>query len=174
MSEKAETSTTETAAEATVLKFPAPSASKADQRRFDARWGKEVASRGFTMLPAVLIRAQQRLGLEPEHFNALLHLVYHWWEPENNPFPAKATIAARMDKSPKTVQRYLKALEDAGLVRRISRFEAKKGQTSNEYDLSGLVAKLKVIAAEEAKVAQENKARVSTVERRNVRRRGAS
>ena len=79
-----------------------------------------------------------------------------------------------MDKSPKTVQRYLKALEDAGLVRRISRFEAKKGQTSNEYDLSGLVAKLKVIAAEEAKVAQENKARVSTVERRNVRRRGAS
>ena len=44
---------------------------------------------------------------------------------------------------------------------------------SNEYDLSGLVGKLAVIAAEEAKVAEENKARTSSVERRNGRR-GAS
>lgn len=164
---------TEPAADAEVIAFPKAKASKADQRRFEARWGKPVAERGYTMLPAVLIRAQHRLGLEPEHCNALLHLVYHWWEPDHNPYPAKATIAARMDKSPKTVQRYLKALEEAGLIRRIERFEANKGQTSNEYDLSGLVGKLAVIAAEEAKVAQENKARITDVERRNSRR-GAS
>jgi predicted transcriptional regulator len=156
-----------------VIAFPKPATSKADQRRFEARWGKAVAARGYTMLPAVLIRAQHRLGLEPEHFNALLHLVYHWWEPDNNPYPAKATIAARMDKSPKTVQRYLKALEDAGLIRRIERYEANRGQTSNEYDLSGLVAKLTIIADEEAKVAAENKARTASVERRNNLRSGA-
>lgn len=165
--------TSEPSAEAEVIAFPKAKAAKADQRRFEARWGKTVAGRGYTMLPAVLIRAQHRLGLEPEHFNALLHLVYHWWEPDNNPYPAKATIAARMDKSPKTVQRYLKALEDAGLIRRIERFEANKGQTSNEYDLSCLVKKLEVIAAEEAKVAEENKARATSVERRNSRRGGA-
>lgn len=165
--------TNEPPAEAEVIEFPKTKATKADQRRFEARWGKTVAGRGYTMLPAVLIRAQHRLGLEPEHFNALLHLVYHWWEPDNNPYPAKATIAARMDKSPKTVQRYLKALEDAGLIRRIERFEANKGQTSNEYDLSGLVKKLEVIAAEEAKVAEENKARATSVERRSSRRGGS-
>jgi predicted transcriptional regulator len=158
------------APEAEVIKFPKANASKADQRRFEARWGKQVADRGYTMLPAVLIRAQHRLGLSPEEFNALLHLVYHWWEPDHNPFPAKATIAARMDKSPKTVQRYLKALEDGGFIQRIERFEKNKGQTSNEYDLSGLVNKLAAIAAEEAKVAQENAARTTNVERRNNRR----
>lgn len=173
MSETTTPPNSEAPAEAEVIAFPKPKASKADQRRFEARWGKVVADRGYTMLPAVLIRAQHRLGLEPEHFNALLHLVYHWWEPDNNPYPAKATIAARMDKSPKTVQRYLKSLEEAGLIRRIERFEANKGQTSNEYDLSGLVGKLAVIAAEEAKVAEENKARATNVERRNSRR-GAS
>lgn len=159
-----------TPTDAEVIAFPKTKASKADQRRFEARWGKLVAGRGYTMLPAVMIRAQHRLGLEPEHFNALLHLVYHWWEPDNNPYPAKATIAARMDKSPKTVQRYLKALEDSGLIRRIVRFEAHRGQTSNEYDLSGLVQKLAVIAADEAKVSEENKTRASSVERRSNRR----
>jgi Helix-turn-helix domain len=153
--------------EAEVIKFPKANASKADQRRFEARWGKQVADRGYTMLPAVLIRAQHRLGLSPEEF------VYHWWEPDHNPFPAKATIAARMDKSPKTVQRYLKALEDGNFIQRIERFEKNKGQTSNEYDLSGLVNKLAAIAAEEAKVARENAARMTNVERRNSRR-GAS
>ncbi len=159
--------------DAEVIAFPKTKASKADQRRFEGRWGKAVADRGYTMLPAVLIRAQHRLGLEPEHFNALLHVVYHWWEPDNNPYPAKATIAARMDKSPKTVQRYLKALEDSGLIRRIVRFEPNRGQTSNGYDLSGLVKKLAVIAAEENKVNEENKTRASSVERRSNRR-GAS
>jgi len=165
--------TSEPPAEAEVIAFPKAKATKADQGRFEARWGKIVAERGYTMLPAVLIRAQHRLGLDPEHFNALLHLVYHWWEPDNIPHPAKTTIAMRMDKSPKTIQRYLKALEDAGLIRRIERFKANKGQTSNEYDLSGLVRKLEVIAAEEAKVAEEYKARATSVERRNSRRGGA-
>jgi len=154
----------------TVVPFP-KGGSKNDKRRFETRWGRPVADRGYTMLPAVLIRAQHRLGLTPEEFNALLHLVYHWWDPDNNPFPAKATIAARMDKSPQTVRRYLKALEDAGFIRRIERFETHKGQTSNEYDLSGLVQKLAVIAIEEGKVAQENAARTTNVERRNSRRR---
>jgi len=170
MSENNTSSSTEAASDAEVIEFPKAKTSKADQRRFEARWGKIVADRGYTMLPAVLIRAQHRLGLSPEEFNALLHLVYHWWEPAHNPYPAKATIAARMDKSPKTVQRYLKALEDAGFIRRIERFEPAKGQTSNEYDLSGLVAKLTVIAIEEVKVAKENAARASNVERRNSRR----
>jgi len=173
MSETTEPTPDEPNSASAVIAFPAGKASKANQRRFEARWGKIVAGRGYTMLPAVLIRAQHRLGLEPEHFNALLHLVYHWWEPDNNPYPAKATIASRMGKSLKTVQRYLKALEDANLIHRIERFEANKGQTSNEYDLSGLVNKLAAIAAEEAKVAEENKARTSNVERRNNRR-GAS
>ena len=54
------TSDTETAAE--VIAFPKVKAAKADQRRFEARWGKSVADRGYTMLPAVLIRASAPAG----------------------------------------------------------------------------------------------------------------
>jgi predicted transcriptional regulator len=153
---------------AEVISFP--KAAKSDQRRADERWGKGVMGRGYTIVPALLIRAQHRLGLSPEHFNTLLQLIYHWWEAGNNPHPAKALIASRMDKSEKQVQRYLKALENAGFIRRIERYHTNKGQTSNEYDLSGLAAKLALIAAEEEKVTTENKQRQTNVERRTNRR----
>jgi Mn-dependent DtxR family transcriptional regulator len=38
------------------------------------------------------------------------------------PFPAKDTIARRMGKSPRQVQRYITELEEAGFIKRVERF----------------------------------------------------
>ena len=50
--------------------------------------------------------------------------------------------------SARQVQRYMADLEGAGLLTRNDRFATNGGRLSNEYDLSGLVAKLKQIAPE--------------------------
>ena len=71
-----------------------------------------------------------------------------------NPFPAKDRIAIRMGKSPRQVQRYITKLENAGFVKRIERFTGKKAQTSNEYSLAGLIAKLKAVEPEFTKAKE--------------------
>jgi len=55
-------------------------------------------------------------------------------------------LSERLGLSPRQVQRYLAELEAAGLVRRIERHATNGGILSNEYDLSGLVERLKKIA----------------------------
>ena len=141
-----------------------------DQRQADRRWGREVMARGYTILPALMIRAQHRLGLSPEHFNVLAQLAYHWWTAGDDPHPSKKTIAGRIGKSEKQVQRYCRELENAKLIRRDPRFQTGKGQTSNSYDLSGLVARLQVIADEDAVAAAETAKRRQSIERRGNRR----
>ena len=64
------------------------------------------------------------------------------------PYPSKKTLGERLGLSPRQVQRYVAELEEAGLVKRLDRFAAHKGRLSNQYDLSGLVARLKKMEPE--------------------------
>jgi hypothetical protein len=112
------------------------------------KWGKAVIDLGFCVVPSLLLRAQARLGVSPVQLAILLHIIDHWWFAEQLPFPSKATIAARCNLSSRQVQRYLSELEKAGFITRIDRFVDTKGQQSNFYDLSGLVAKLKKLEPE--------------------------
>lgn len=80
----------------------------------------------------------------------LLQLAEHWWTAEGQVFPSKETIGERIGLSAKQVQRHIKKLEEAGFVQRVARFKQGRGQVSNEYDLSGLVSKLKALAPEVA------------------------
>ena len=136
------------------------------QRRADRQWSKDVMARGYTIIPTVLLHGQERVGLNPNHLNVILQIISHWWTAEDLPYPGKALIARRMGRHPRQVQHYLTELEQAGLIARVTRKGANGGQTSNGYRLTGLVAKLKPIAAEFAKAAAENKARRESVERR--------
>lgn len=135
-----------------------PDTRKASEKKF----GKPVMDLGFCIVPSLLIQAQARLGLESQQLNVLLHLLDMWWDNDSKPFPTKETIAERMNVSTKTVQRHVAAMEQAGIVRRIPRTRPGRGRTSNEYDLSGLVKKLKGIepdftqAREDAKVTRRN------------------
>ena len=137
---------------------------KKPRRRADERWGTAVIERGFTTLPTMLFWAQGRLKLTPDEFNVVLQLAAHWWDANENPRPAKETIAERMGKDPRTVQRYLTHLEQKGLIARVARFRPAGGQTANGYSMQGLVKRLQELEPEFRKVIEQNRLRRRRVE----------
>lgn len=160
----AEIAATQTAtaspAGATVLPLRDPTspvkvAKKASQVA-DKKWSGEVMKHGFCIIPSMLLQAQQRLGLSPTQLAVLLQLADFWWDSERKPYPSKKTLSERLGLGERQIQRHIADLEQAGLVRRIERRAAHHGKLSNEYDLSGLVAKLKTIAPDIEK-AKETK-----------------
>jgi len=86
----------------------------------EKKWGKAVMKLGFTIIPSLLLRAQQRLGLNPTQLAILLQLADYWWDEERKPYPSKKALSDRLGLSPRTIQRYIAELEEAGLVRRIA------------------------------------------------------
>ena len=130
----------------------------------DSRWPDAVMARGYAKIPSILLWGQARMELEPDELNVLLQIISHWWVKGKNPHPSKASIARRMGKDPRTVQRHLTSLETKGFIARETRFKVHKGQDSNGYDLRGLLRKLKDIAPEFEKVADQNKRRRAKAE----------
>lgn len=114
----------------------------------EKKWGKQVIDLGFCIIPSLIFRAQARLGLNPTQLAVLLQLADYWWDEQRHPYPSKKTLGERLGLSPRQVQRYIAELEAAGLVKRLDRFSAHKGRLSNQYDLSGLVARLKKMEPE--------------------------
>jgi predicted transcriptional regulator len=112
----------------------------------------------------LLLRAQAKLGISPTQFNVLAQLAEHWWDADKYPYPAKDTIARRMGKSPRQVQRYITELEKAGLIKRIERFSGRKSQINNGYAFDGLIKKLKAIEPEFTKAANLKKQKVKKLE----------
>lgn len=127
---------------------PAIKAAKSSARIADEKWGANVMKAGFCLIPSILLRCQQRIGLNPTQLAVLLQLADFWWSAERKPFPSKQALSERLGISPRQVQRYIAELEEAGLIKRIPRHAEHKGKLSNEYDLSGLVEKLKKLAPE--------------------------
>lgn len=119
-----------------------------DKKESEKKWSKEVMALGYCIFPAVLLQAQSRLGVSAQAMMVLLQLVEHWWKADSKVFPSKETIADRVGLGPKQVQRHIKALEDKKLVKRIDRYKPGRGRTTNEYDLSGLVNRLKQLEPE--------------------------
>ena len=126
-----------------------------------AKWGADVMDLGYTIVPNALIRGQARLGLSPSHINVLLHLISHWWDTERYPFPAKGSIATRMSKDKRSVQRYLLELEEAGFITRKARRGPKGYRLTNEYNLDGLRQKLSSLARDFASDELAREQRVS-------------
>jgi len=125
-----------------------PLLQKMSSRSSERKWEKAVCDLGFSIVPSLIFRAQARLGLNATQLAVLLQLADYWWDQERHPYPSKTTLGERLQLSPRQVQRYISELETAGFVKRISRFATHKGRLSNQYDLSGLVAKLKKLEPE--------------------------
>lgn len=123
---------------------------KPDQQESRKKWGSAVIDEGFSIIPSVLLRAQQRVGVNATQLAILLHIIDFWWEEDRRPHPSKATLAERLGISPRQVQRHIAEMEKAGLIKREMRILPGKGRSSNFYDLSGLVAKLAAIAPDMA------------------------
>lgn len=121
---------------------------------------------GFSVLPSLIFRAQQRLGLNSTQLAVLLQLADYWWQKERIPYPSKKTLGERLGLSTRQVQRYVAELERAGLVTRIERRAAHGGKQSNGYDLSGLVERLKQLEPEFREVEDKAKSMKRQVARR--------
>ena len=134
----------EKAEKAQVIKLKPLKASRASEEK----WSKPVMDMGFCIIPSLLLRAQRRLGLNPTQLTVLMHLSDYWWDVNRKPYPSKKALAERLNLSPRQVQRIIASLEKAGLVARIERRAVNKGKLSNEYDLSGLVKRLKKLEPE--------------------------
>lgn len=116
-----------------------------EQRQSEKKWGTAVMKLGYCILPSVLLQAQARLLINAQQMIVLLQLIEHWWTADGKVYPSKDKLAERIGLTPKQIQRHIKVLEDRGLVKRIPRVLKGRGKTSNEYDLSGLVKRLKEI-----------------------------
>lgn len=133
-----------------------PAAEKKTQ--LEGKWGKKVIEAGYTSIPDVLIRYQQRLKLKPLDVNVLLHLLSYWWKAPNLPRPSKKTLATAINVDPSTVRRCLQKLEKAGYVTRIEHRKA-YGSRPNEYNPAGLAKALQPLALEELEEIRKRKAR---------------
>ena len=107
-------------------------------------WGSAVdnGETGFTPVPDILIRSQDRLELSPMEFVVLLNILLHWWRPADWPFPRLSAISRRIGTTPRTVQRTVRRLEDKGLVVHCPPERIRRGLTVRRFDLSGLVWRL--------------------------------
>jgi predicted transcriptional regulator len=146
-----------------IVQLPVPP--KGEKQKANDRWTASVIERGYSPVPTILLWGQAKLKLTPDELNVLLQLISHWWFAGNDPHPSKETIATRMGKNPRTVQRHLTSMVKKGLIKRVARYKKHRGQDSNAYDLSGLVSKLEAIAPEFKKVADQNKLRRAKVEK---------
>ena len=123
----------------------------------DKKWGSDVMKFGFCMIPSLIFRAQQRLGLNPTHLAILLQLADYWWKPDNKPYPSKQSLSDRLGIGTRQIQRYIAELEDKKLVQRIQRYGDDGRKLTNRYDLSGLVNRLKELEPEFTEVEKEAK-----------------
>ncbi len=133
------------------------------------KWGKKVMDLGFCLVPSLLLRAQQRIGLNPTQLTILIQLCDFWWACERKPFPSKETLAQRLSLSERQVQRHIAALEKVGLVRRIERRSVNGSKLSNTYDLSGLVKQLQKLEPEFREIEETAKAARKAASRRGYK-----
>ena len=112
---------------------------------FQQKWG-EALNDGFVLIPAALLRHQNKLELDCGETLVLINLLMAWWKPGDMPFPRTSVLAKRMQVSTRTVQRHIENLEKKELIRRVwQKFETQKGSARRfaKYDLSGIVERLK-------------------------------
>ncbi|WP_116087758.1 helix-turn-helix domain-containing protein [Tropicimonas sp. IMCC34011] len=140
-------------------------------RASEQKWGKKVMDLGFCIIPSLLLRGQQRLGLNARQLAVLLQLCDFWWDEARKPHPGKKLLAERLDMSERQVQRIIAELEQAGYVQRIPRSAPHGGKQTNYYDLSGLVKKLQALEPEFRAVEDTAKAERKAVSRRGYKRR---
>ncbi len=146
-----------------------PSVAAKTNRASADKWGPEVIELGFLLIPSLLLRAQQHIGLNPTQLAILLQLCDFWWDKERKPFPSKETLAPRLSLSERQIQRHIAELEKAGLVRRIERRSSNGGKLSNTHDLTGLVKRLQELEPEFREIEESTKAARRAVSKRGYK-----
>ena len=127
----------------------------------ERKWTKQVMAAGWTAIPSVIFKYQQKLGLQPLDLNILFNIASYWWYAERKPYPSKAQLAAEIGVDPRTVQRRIAAMEKRGYIKREPRKHHLRGNDTNVYDLSGLIEAIKPYAQEMADEKDKKQAKAA-------------
>jgi len=102
--------------------------------RLARRYGNQLLTGGYTALPTYAWVYYARLGVTEAEMVCIAQLCTYWWS-ERDPYPGEAALAARMGKTVRTIQGYLRSLEGKGLLHIESRHSPHGMQHTNAYDL---------------------------------------
>ncbi|WP_435170411.1 helix-turn-helix domain-containing protein [Falsirhodobacter sp. 1013] len=133
-------------------------------------FGAKVMEHGYTALPNILLRAQNKLEITTTQFNILAQLLSYWIDPKRPPFPSKKELAGRMGITSDTLRINVAKLENMGLIQREQRKTASGDYGSNTYLLDGLVRKLNKLEVKFDEERKEKERLRSTVEARRPRK----
>ena len=137
-------------------------------------FGGAVMGHGYTGVPNIMVRAQSRLGLNPAQFNILIQLLSYYMDPARPPFPTKRELRNRTGLSDATLKKHMKALEQAGFIRREQQVTDAGDFGSNIYHLDGLIEKLKKLVPDFDKEREEREESRRYSEKPNARRNAAA
>ncbi len=131
------------AGETTLL--PSPSDTIDIDRCMVGRYGAQLLTGGYTAIPTYAWVYYARLGVTEAEMVCVAQLCTYWWS-TRDPFPGETAIAARMGKTVRCIQGYLRALEAKGLLRIQAQFSVQGRQQSNAYDLRPFFAAIEGLA----------------------------
>ena len=122
-----------------------PRASEPKRRwpAFTDRFGKTVREAGITVVPRVLLTGLAELKLKPIQAIVLLQMIACWGKSGPHPFPKRGLLRKWIGCDKRTLDRTITSLVKNGFIEKGKRKSHRGRQTSNEYNLSGLVEKLK-------------------------------
>jgi len=115
---------------------PLPSSTTPDSidRRLVQRYGLALLTGGYTAIPTYAWLYYARLGVSEAEMVLIAQLCTYWWS-TRDPYPGEAALAARMGKTVRTIQGYLRSLEGKGLLHIQTRLSTHGRQSTNAYDL---------------------------------------
>jgi len=125
----------------------APSSTSPDtiDRRLVQRYGTALLTGGYTALPTYAWVYYARLGVTEAEMVCLAQLCTYWWS-ARAPYPGEAALAARMGKTVRTIQGYLRSLEAKGFLHIEIRLSNHGQQRTNSYDLRPFFAAVEGLA----------------------------
>jgi predicted transcriptional regulator len=110
-----------------------------DSRVNEKKWTLPLMKAGWSVIPSIILERQAALGLDALDINIIVHLVQYWWEPDNFPHPSVPTMAKALQVTDRTIQRRIRALEAAKLIKRVERRKTPQGSMTNLYVFDGLI-----------------------------------
>lgn len=80
------------------------------------KWSEEVTSKGFQIVPDLLLKKQAALGITAPEMVVLLNVLMHWWKRDSAVFPSAESIAERIGINRRSVDRSVEGLMKKGLL----------------------------------------------------------
>ncbi len=114
-------------------------------RRLVQRYGAWLLTGGYTALPTYAWIYYARLGVTEAEMVCVAQLCTYWWS-ARDPYPGEAALAARMGKTVRTIQGYLRSLEGKRLLHIQTRLSNNGRQSTNAYDLRPFFAAVEGLA----------------------------